>query len=125
MGAKEALVAEDVAKDADGTVHTRYSRTYAGLPVIGADLIVHERAGEQSVTRTAPQALSVPAIKAVVSSAAARKAALAAADEGAPSLPGGRPRPGRSSGRRTARSGSHGTTLSPVCARITRRAVSM
>ncbi|MFI1921616.1 M4 family metallopeptidase [Streptomyces sp. NPDC020377] len=81
MGAKEALVAEDVAKDADGTVHTRYSRTYAGLPVIGADLIVHERSGGQSVTRTAPQTLSVPSIKAVVSSAAARKAALAAADE--------------------------------------------
>ncbi|WP_230195071.1 M4 family metallopeptidase [Streptomyces coriariae] len=81
MGAKEALVAEDVAKDADGTVHTRYSRTYAGLPVIGADVIVHERAGEQTVTRTTPPALSVPTTRAVVSSAAAKKAASAAADE--------------------------------------------
>jgi hypothetical protein len=31
MGSEEGLV----AKDADGTVHTRYARTHAGLPVIG------------------------------------------------------------------------------------------
>ncbi|MDH6622373.1 Zn-dependent metalloprotease [Streptomyces sp. LBL] len=81
MGGKEELVATDVSKDADGTVHTRYARTYAGLPVIGADVIVHERAGEQSVTRTTPRALSVPTTEAAVSSAAAKKAALAAADK--------------------------------------------
>ncbi|MGY6024551.1 M4 family metallopeptidase [Streptomyces spinosirectus] len=40
LGAKEKLVARDVIKDADGTVHTRYERTYAGLPVLGGDLIV-------------------------------------------------------------------------------------
>ncbi len=81
MGGKEGLVATDVAKDADGTVHTRYARTYAGLPVIGADVIIHERAGEQSVTRTTPPALSVPTTKPVIPSAVAKKAALAAADE--------------------------------------------
>ncbi|GAA2775116.1 M4 family metallopeptidase [Kitasatospora cinereorecta] len=41
LGANEKLVVKDVIKDADGTVHTRYERTYAGLPVLGGDLIVH------------------------------------------------------------------------------------
>ena len=43
LGAKEKLVVKDVVKDADGTVHTRYERTYAGLPVLGGDLVVHTR----------------------------------------------------------------------------------
>ena len=30
LGAKEKLVVKDVVKDADGTVHTRYERTYDG-----------------------------------------------------------------------------------------------
>ncbi|MEU6389322.1 M4 family metallopeptidase [Streptomyces sp. NPDC046939] len=41
LGAKEKLVVKDVTKDADGTTHTRYERTYAGLPVLGGDVIVH------------------------------------------------------------------------------------
>ncbi|MER5883194.1 M4 family metallopeptidase [Streptomyces sp. NPDC001941] len=41
LGAKEKLVVRDVVKDADGTVHTRYERTYAGLPVLGGDLVTH------------------------------------------------------------------------------------
>ncbi|MFH8365475.1 M4 family metallopeptidase [Streptomyces sp. NPDC018031] len=41
LGAKEKLVVKDVVKDADGTLHTRYHRTYDGLPVLGGDLIVH------------------------------------------------------------------------------------
>jgi Zn-dependent metalloprotease len=40
LGAQEKLVVRDVVKDADGTVHTRYERTYAGLPVLGGDLVV-------------------------------------------------------------------------------------
>ncbi|MFC8712721.1 M4 family metallopeptidase [Streptomyces sp. NPDC057197] len=40
LGAQEQLAVKDVVKDADGTVHTRYERTYAGLPVLGGDLIV-------------------------------------------------------------------------------------
>ncbi|MEC4019723.1 M4 family metallopeptidase [Streptomyces sp. H27-D2] len=42
LGAKEKLVVRDVIKNADGTTHTRYERTYGGLPVIGGDLVVHE-----------------------------------------------------------------------------------
>ncbi|MFJ2768095.1 M4 family metallopeptidase [Streptomyces sp. NPDC087300] len=41
LGAKEKLVVRDVVKDRDGTVHTRYERTYEGLPVLGGDLVVH------------------------------------------------------------------------------------
>ncbi|MFK4100013.1 M4 family metallopeptidase [Streptomyces sp. NPDC019531] len=41
LGAKEKLVVKDVVKDADGTLHTRYERTYDGLPVLGGDLVVH------------------------------------------------------------------------------------
>ena len=41
LGAKEQLVVRDVIKDADGTVHTRYERTYDGMPVLGGDLVVH------------------------------------------------------------------------------------
>ncbi|GAQ54119.1 M4 family metallopeptidase [Streptomyces acidiscabies] len=41
LGAQEKLLVKDVVKDNDGTVHTRYERTYAGLPVLGGDLVVH------------------------------------------------------------------------------------
>ncbi|MFF2354205.1 M4 family metallopeptidase [Kitasatospora sp. NPDC058115] len=41
LGSKEALVVRGVTKDADGTVHTRYERTFDGLPVLGGDLVVH------------------------------------------------------------------------------------
>ncbi|MFH8222900.1 M4 family metallopeptidase [Streptomyces sp. NPDC018057] len=44
LGAQEKLAVKDVVKDADGTVHTRYERTYAGLPVLGGDLIVDSAA---------------------------------------------------------------------------------
>ena len=41
LGVQEELVAKSVSKDADGTLHTRYDRTLAGLPVLGGDLVVH------------------------------------------------------------------------------------
>ncbi|WP_406165035.1 M4 family metallopeptidase [Streptomyces sp. NBC_00996] len=41
LGPKEKLVVKDVVKDNDGTLHTRYERTYAGLPVLGGDIVVH------------------------------------------------------------------------------------
>ncbi|MFF0017051.1 M4 family metallopeptidase [Streptomyces sp. NPDC005374] len=41
LGAQEKLVVKDVVKDNDGTLHTRYERTFAGLPVLGGDLVVH------------------------------------------------------------------------------------
>ncbi|MFJ7195456.1 MULTISPECIES: M4 family metallopeptidase [unclassified Streptomyces] len=42
LGSQEKLVVKDVIQDNDGTTHTRYERTFAGLPVLGGDLIVQE-----------------------------------------------------------------------------------
>ncbi|MFJ2403406.1 M4 family metallopeptidase [Streptomyces xanthochromogenes] len=46
LSAQEKLVVHDVSKDQDGTVHTRYERTYQGLPVLGGDLMVDTAAGK-------------------------------------------------------------------------------
>ncbi|MFJ6618554.1 M4 family metallopeptidase [Kitasatospora sp. NPDC091335] len=44
LGGQERLVAKDAVVDADGTRHLRYERTFAGLPVLGGDLVVHQKA---------------------------------------------------------------------------------
>ncbi|MER7843910.1 M4 family metallopeptidase [Kitasatospora sp. NPDC096077] len=44
LGGQEQLVAKDVVVDTDGTRHLRYERTLAGLPVLGGDLVVHQKA---------------------------------------------------------------------------------
>ncbi|MFJ2813851.1 M4 family metallopeptidase [Streptomyces sp. NPDC087294] len=59
LGAREKLVVRDVVRDADGTLHTRYERTYDGLPVLGGDLIV-DTAGSGATERV------VRATKAVI-----------------------------------------------------------
>ncbi|MFF8918538.1 M4 family metallopeptidase [Streptomyces sp. NPDC015032] len=53
LGSQEKLVVRDVVQDNDGTTHTRYERTFAGLPVLGGDLVVEEtKAGTtESVTK--------------------------------------------------------------------------
>ena len=58
LGAKEKLVARDVVKDADGTLHTRYERTYGGLPVLGGDLIVDS--AKSGATERVVKATSAP-----------------------------------------------------------------
>ncbi|MQY12088.1 Transglutaminase-activating metalloprotease [Streptomyces sp. RB5] len=45
LGAQEKLVVRDIVQDADGTTHTRYERTYKGLPVLGGDMVVSEAKG--------------------------------------------------------------------------------
>ncbi|WP_327309199.1 M4 family metallopeptidase [Streptomyces sp. NBC_01298] len=57
----ERLVARDVIKDADGTVHTRYERTYAGLPVLGGDLVVHQKKDGSRKTTKGTEASVAPA----------------------------------------------------------------
>ncbi|MFI6209675.1 M4 family metallopeptidase [Streptomyces sp. NPDC051041] len=81
LGAKEKLVVKDVVKDADGTVHTRYERTYDGLPVLGGDLVVHEsESGETTgVTRATATAVEVASVTPKVDAAKAERQALAAA----------------------------------------------
>ncbi|MFE3637703.1 M4 family metallopeptidase [Streptomyces cellostaticus] len=82
LGAKEKLVVRDVVKDANGTVHTRYERTYAGLPVLGGDLVTHVAANGslKGVSKAAKARISVPTTTAAVSATSAGKTALKAAD---------------------------------------------
>ncbi|MGW3950936.1 M4 family metallopeptidase [Streptomyces sp. NPDC004752] len=81
LGAKEKLVVKDVVKDVDGTVHTRYERTYAGLPVLGGDLVVHtSKAGRtEGVTKATKHAIKVASLTPKIASAKAEKQALTAA----------------------------------------------
>ncbi|MEU7427256.1 M4 family metallopeptidase [Streptomyces sp. NPDC040750] len=77
LGAREKLVVRDVVKDADGTVHTRYERTYAGLPVLGGDLVVESRSGKtMDVIRATNATLKVPSLTPAASKAAAEKLAV-------------------------------------------------
>ncbi|MDX3243894.1 M4 family metallopeptidase, partial [Streptomyces sp. ME18-1-4] len=86
LGAQEKLVVKDVVKDNDGTVHTRYERTYAGLPVLGGDLVVHTppaslAAGTVSTTfNNNRRTLTVKSTTATYSKAAAETKALTAAE---------------------------------------------
>src|SRR3954452_16930821 len=42
LDARESLRVTDAVRDADGTTHVRYDRTFAGLRVLGGDLVVHQ-----------------------------------------------------------------------------------
>ncbi|MEU0676753.1 M4 family metallopeptidase [Streptomyces sp. NPDC006172] len=81
LGAQEKLVVRDVVKDADGTVHTRYERTYAGLPILGGDLVVHESAAgvEQGVSKATNAAIKVASTSAALPAAKAETQALSLA----------------------------------------------
>ncbi|ALO91746.1 Neutral zinc metalloprotease [Streptomyces hygroscopicus subsp. limoneus] len=84
LGAQEKLVVRDVVKDNDGTLHTRYERTYAGLPVLGGDLVVHTppaslAKGTVSTTFNNKRTIKVRSTTATVSKAAAATTALKAA----------------------------------------------
>ncbi|MGW2630228.1 M4 family metallopeptidase [Streptomyces chattanoogensis] len=81
LGAKEKLVVKDVSKDADGTLHTRYERTYAGLPVLGGDLVVHESRGGRlkGVTKAVRSQLRVASTTARIKPSAAEAKAVASA----------------------------------------------
>ncbi|WP_399075539.1 M4 family metallopeptidase [Streptomyces zaehneri] len=81
LGAKEALVVRDVVKDADGTLHTRYERTYGGLPVLGGDLVVEtaKSGATEGVTKATRTAIKVASLSPAVSAAKAQKQALSLA----------------------------------------------
>jgi Zn-dependent metalloprotease len=52
--------ARGVVVDADGTEHVRFDRTYAGLPVIGGDVVVHARGGRlRAVSQTQAAVLAL------------------------------------------------------------------
>ncbi|MER5973848.1 M4 family metallopeptidase [Streptomyces sp. NPDC002055] len=96
LGAKEKLVVRDVVKDGDGTTHTRYERTYEGLPVLGGDMIVHKAKSGKSegVTKSTKATIAVASTKATVAPATAEKSALKSAvrAEGAKAAKGAEPR---------------------------------
>ena len=77
LGAKEKLTVKDVVVDKDGTRHLRYDRTYAGLPVLGGDLVVHEtKSGvTKSVNRATTKAIKPATLTPAVSVAATKTAA--------------------------------------------------
>ncbi|MFJ5138924.1 M4 family metallopeptidase [Streptomyces sp. NPDC088707] len=78
---QEKLVVRDVVKDADGTVHTRYERTYEGLPVLGGDLVVHQKKnGARATTKATAARISVAGTAASVTASAAGKSAAASSD---------------------------------------------
>ncbi|MFJ7105231.1 M4 family metallopeptidase [Streptomyces albogriseolus] len=82
LGAKEKLIVKDVVRDVDGTVHTRYERTYDGLPVLGGDLVVHETAGgARTVTKAVKTAVGVASVTPKVTAGKAEAQALAAAEK--------------------------------------------
>ncbi|WP_405863438.1 M4 family metallopeptidase [Streptomyces sp. NBC_01515] len=78
LGTKEKLVVKDVVKDVDGTLHTRYERTYAGLPVLGGDLVVHTAPSgkTEGVTKAHAAAIKVATVTPKISTAKAEKQAL-------------------------------------------------
>ncbi|MER5795758.1 M4 family metallopeptidase [Streptomyces sp. NPDC001980] len=81
LGAQEKLVVKDIVKDADGTLHTRYERTYAGLPVLGGDLVVDtaKSGATERVIKANNTTLKVADLTPAKSAASAEKTALAAA----------------------------------------------
>ncbi|MEV8538167.1 M4 family metallopeptidase [Streptomyces sp. NPDC051572] len=81
LGAKEALVVRDVIKDADGTVHTRYERTYGGLPVLGGDLVVDtaKSGATERVIKATNATIAVADLTPDVTTAAAEKQAVSRA----------------------------------------------
>ena len=78
LGGKEKLLVKDVVKDADGTTHTRYERTYAGLPVLGGDLVVHDKSGRTTITRASKATLALNTLSPKITKSAAAGKALAA-----------------------------------------------
>ncbi|WP_308283872.1 M4 family metallopeptidase [Streptomyces buecherae] len=81
LGAQEKLVVKDVVKDGDGTTHTRYERTFAGLPVLGGDLITHEtKDGKlKGVTKATKATIKVASTRAKLAPSTAERAAIKAA----------------------------------------------
>ncbi|MCW2873013.1 M4 family metallopeptidase [Actinacidiphila oryziradicis] len=74
LGAQEQLKIKDVVVDKDGTRHLRYDRTYAGLPVLGGDLVVHETktGATSSVTRATTAKLALKTVRPAVSATDAK-----------------------------------------------------
>ncbi|MFE3387916.1 M4 family metallopeptidase [Streptomyces anulatus] len=82
LGGQEKLIARDVVKDAKGTVHTRYERTYDGLPVLGGDLVTHTAADGtlKSVDKATKAKIAVASTTPKLKAAASARKVIYAAD---------------------------------------------
>ncbi|MET8829598.1 M4 family metallopeptidase [Streptomyces sp. NPDC004610] len=78
LGAQEKLVVRDVVKDQDGTLHTRYERTYGGLPVLGGDLVVStaKNGTTESTVKATRATISVPSLTPTLAPSKAESQAL-------------------------------------------------
>lgn len=83
LGGQEKLIARDVVKDAEGTVHTRYERTYGGLPVLGGDLVTHTAADGKlkSVDKATDAKIAVTSTTPKLKAAASARKVIYAAGE--------------------------------------------
>ncbi|MDF9815783.1 M4 family metallopeptidase [Streptomyces sp. SPB162] len=81
LGAKERLIPSSVLRDADGTVHTRYQRTYDGLPVLGGDLVIASTpaGATTSVNRATNAEIAVPSTTATATADSAKSFAISRA----------------------------------------------
>jgi len=67
---RQGHTVRDVVTDADGSRHVRFDRTFAGLPVLGGDLVVHLtakgafRGADRAVTTDLAVASATPAVSA-------------------------------------------------------------
>lgn len=81
LAGTEKLIVRDVVKDADGTTHTTYERTYNGIPVLGGDLTIHAKDGvTKSVTKATNADIKVADTTATVTRASAEGAAISSAN---------------------------------------------
>ncbi|GAA3135929.1 hypothetical protein GCM10017687_60550 [Streptomyces echinatus] len=77
FGAGQKLHVKDVVLDADGTQHVRFERTYRGLPVVGGDFVVHQKADGSLKGSTRAKAHTV-ALRSVVPAVGAKGTAAGA-----------------------------------------------
>ncbi|MEU3662866.1 M4 family metallopeptidase [Streptomyces sp. NPDC032940] len=90
LGAKEKLVVRDVVKDRDGTLHTRYERTYDGLPVLGGDLVVTTApsGATKQVVKATAKAIKPATVTPKITAAKAEQQAVSAARAAGAAQPG-------------------------------------
>ncbi|HET7684602.1 MAG TPA: M4 family metallopeptidase [Marmoricola sp.] len=79
FGARQAFQPVDTIVDSDGTTHVRMHRSYAGLPVVGGDLVVHQAADGAwlAASQTLEHGISLRTVPAVTRSAAQSRAVAA------------------------------------------------
>lgn len=89
MSARDAFVVKDVILDTNGASHVRMDRLYAGLPVIGGDLVMHMSASgaftNASTTMTSSLSLATKPKASSGSAIRAANAAFAGITSGQPS----------------------------------------